>query len=436
MKPDSPSLGSSPLRIAVVVNEFPLVSQTFVVENTKRLVALGHDVTILALGGRAAGKNGYEFCDAARVATAVHYGRPLPSRSLAQLAGLVRLSTTRLVTQPRRTWQLLDIKGMGRTALRSLYAAECLRELEEPRFDVIHAQFGWQGRLALHYRDCGLLSGPLVTHLRGADITKFVRSRGIKVYADLFARGELFLANCKHMRAQAIAIGSPRERTEVFYSGIDLDRFPPCDPPRPDGGPLRLLSVGRLTAKKGFADAIRAIAEFVARGGRVAYTIVGDGPEREALIKLCKALDVDEHVTFAGARSPAEIPGFLGRAQVFVGPSVTADSGDQDAPINVLKEAMAMQRPVIGTRHGGIPELVEHGRSGLLVEERDPEGIRDALHWLVENPDSWATIGREARRKVETDFNSERLGPQLVSHYRRAIQIGSQRQEASVLEAE
>jgi colanic acid/amylovoran biosynthesis glycosyltransferase len=118
-----------------------------------------------------------------------------------------------------------------------------------------------------------------------------------------------------------------------------------------------------------------------------------------------------------GAMNQPEIVHLLDDCDIFLGPSVTAADGDQDAPTNVLKEAMALGLPVVATRHGGIPELIEDGVSGILVPERDSAAIASAIERLVADPARWAEMGRAGRAAVEARYDNDRLNDALIETY-------------------
>jgi colanic acid/amylovoran biosynthesis glycosyltransferase len=97
-----------------------------------------------------------------------------------------------------------------------------------------------------------------------------------------------------------------------------------------------------------------------------------------------------------------------------VAASVTAADGDEEGIPNVLKEAMASGMPVVGTRHAGIPELIEDGVSGLLVPERNQAALADALQRLALQPEQWAAMGRAGRAKIEMEYDIHRLNDRLA----------------------
>ena len=213
----------------------------------------------------------------------------------------------------------------------------------------------------------------------------------------------------------------------VHRSGVDCFKFgfAPRYPP-PDGR-VRIAMVGRLVEKKGAEFAIRAIAKVATSNKSVEFNLIGDGPLRKDLEGLVEELKVGNVVKLLGWKDQGEVIEVLKDSHIFVAPSVTARDGDQDAPNNVLKEAMATGLPVVSTRHGGIPELVEDGHTGLLVPERDVGALADKLGHLIENPKLWPRMGMAARKCVEDRYNLDRLNDELVETYRRLVTESDER---------
>lgn len=291
--------------------------------------------------------------------------------------------------------------------------------LPEPRFDVLHAQFGYAGAMALELRKLGLVQGPLITAFRGYDITAQVRKKGRSYYDDLFREGEWFLPSCRYFIDLMTDLGCPAERIRVIYSGINTDplRDLPIRRERLDGAPVRLLSVGRLVPKKGFSIGIRALAEARKQGVELTYTIVGGGEDESRLKQLARDLGVGGHVHFPGAQPQEQIPGFLGEADIFLHPSETPDSGDQDGAANAPKEAGAAGLPVIVTAHGGLPEVVEDGVSGFVVPERAVEAMADRLATLAKDQETRYRFAEASRRHVLQTFDRGVINKQLMAFY-------------------
>jgi colanic acid/amylovoran biosynthesis glycosyltransferase len=306
-------------------------------------------------------------------------------------------------------------------SLRSFY--EGLPYLSHARADVVHCQFGMLGLVALQLRELGVLDAPIVTSFRGYDASRYIQQHGPNVYADLFRRGEMFLPNCEHFRQRLIDLGCNPARIEIMRSGIDCSRFaaPALNTrPRTQQG-VRLVAIGRLVEKKGFTDAIQAVE--IARRDRADVTlqVIGDGPLRGDLQSQIDHLGLGEYVRLLGELDQDELIAVLHESDVLVAPSVRAADGDEDAPVNKLKEAMAMGLPVVATRHGGIGELIEDGVSGYLAPERDSAALADRIVRLIGEKPRWPAMGRAGRRRVLEQFDSEPLNDRLVELYEQII---------------
>jgi colanic acid/amylovoran biosynthesis glycosyltransferase len=175
------------------------------------------------------------------------------------------------------------------------------------------------------------------------------------------------------------------------------------------------VSVGRLVEKKGIGYVLEAVRRLRDDGVEVEYEILGDGPLRAALEAQARRLAIEERVRFLGWQSQDQVALALDRAQVLVAASVTAANADEEGIPNVLKEAMAVGLPVVSTANGGIPELVEHEATGLVVPERDPGALAARLAELARHPERRVALARAGRARVERDYDIERLNDRLVT---------------------
>ncbi len=407
------------MRILFITSEFPSLSQTFVINQAAGAVARGHDVSIYAMNGRPVADSKIHPDVAAYHLLDKAFHGFMPEAWGARPGSAARILASTRGADRVRALGLLNVAAHGRTALSLRLLHEARPLFGRGPFDIIHCQFGPLALRALALRRSGIIGGRLVTSFRGYDISRFVRQWGEHVYDRLFAEGDWFLANCDFFRDRAIALGCDPARIRTLGSGIDLRCFPYRPRVRRADGRTRLVSVGRLVEKKGFAHAIEAVACLLARGHDVDFRIVGDGPLRDQHQRLIERLGVERRVTLLGAMNQPEIVRVLDDADIFVGPSVTARDGDQDAPTNTLKEAMALGMPVVTTRHGGIPELVEDGVSGFLLPERDVAAIANAGETLIAQPERWAEMGRAGRATVEARYDNDRLNDELIGCTRR-----------------
>lgn len=405
------------MRIAFVVWRFPVLSEPFILNQIAGLLDRGHDVQIFAINGapNATGKL-HDLVARYDMMARAHLVGEVPAGWRA-VPALARRLVGPGLRNPKTLLRLLApvLRGRVKTPAKMLNRAALL--LDAGPFDIVHCQFGSLALPVLEFRKAGLLSGRLVTHFRGIDISSFVRENGEDVYDEVFVRGDFFLANCAFFRDKAVALGCPPDLVACHGSGIDLSSFPfrPIPPIR--NNVVQLISAGRLVEKKGLVHAIRAVAAINRSGKRVHYRIIGDGPERERLVAVIDELGIWESVELLGWRTHSEIARLLADAHIFLAPCQTADNGNQDAPVNTLKEAMAIGMPVVATRHGGIPELVEDGVSGLLVPERDVAALVGALEGLLATPSLWDAMAAAGRDAVERLYAMDRLNDELAAIY-------------------
>jgi glycosyltransferase involved in cell wall biosynthesis len=191
------------------------------------------------------------------------------------------------------------------------------------------------------------------------------------------------------------------------------------DRPRP-AHRLRIISVGRHVHKKGFDLLVAACAHLVRRGVAVEATIVGEhGDQTDAIAAAIRHLGLERHVKLAGPMSQSDLFAALRNASIFCLPCRVADDGDRDGIPNVLVEAMATGLPVVTTNVSGIPELVQDGETGLLVEPDQAVAIADALHRLCRDAALGRRLGAAGRAVVAERFDGDRLIGELATLFRR-----------------
>jgi glycosyltransferase involved in cell wall biosynthesis len=228
---------------------------------------------------------------------------------------------------------------------------------------------------------------------------------------------------------QAYALADAR--IEVVRLGVDLERFRPLQGTPPAGPPV-VVSVAALVPKKGLGYLIDACAELRGRGIAFACEILGEGPLRPDLEAAIAARGLSGLVSLPGRVPHPEVCERVRRAAVFALPCTDerASGAHMDGIPVALMEAMALQKPVVSTPLSGIPELVEHGVSGLLVAQRDSHGLADALASLLTDGARREALGQAARSRVERDFDlrqsTARLAALMAAAYScRSASMGS-----------
>ncbi|WP_017318086.1 colanic acid biosynthesis glycosyltransferase WcaL [Mastigocladopsis repens] len=411
------------MKIAFIVWRFPVLSEAFILNQITGLIDRGHEVHIHPVNGVPAKNPGkaHPVIEEYNLLKRTYYPPTRPENDLLRLLKGLGLVLTNIDKGSLRTLQFLNPWKYGPevATLKSFYRTVPL--LKDGSYDIIHCQFGTLAPIALAFRNAGILKGKLITTFRGIDISKYVQEQGEHFYDQLFEEGEFFLANCEFFRDRAVALGCNPQKIVVHGSGIDCSKF--VFKPRhfPEDGRVRIATTGRLVEKKGIEYAIRAVAKLADTHANIEYNIIGDGVLKEHFQQLITELNVGHVVKLLGWKQQREIIEILDNSHIFVAPSVTAADGNQDAPVNTLKEAMAMGLPVISTLHGGIPELVEDGISGFLVPEQDPDAIAEKLSYLITHPEMWHEMGQAGRARVEEKYDMNRLNDELVAIYQQLV---------------
>jgi len=198
-----------------------------------------------------------------------------------------------------------------------------------------------------------------------------------------------------------------------LYNGIDLERFQLDRSITREPG--LILGVGRLQEKKGFHHLVQACRVLRDSGATFRCEIAGDGPERESLARQIAGGGLQDCVALIGAKPQEELIDMLKRATLFVLPCIISANGDRDALPTVLLEAMAVGLPVISTNLVGIPEIVEHGKTGLLAAPGDPVGLANAIKSMLDQPKRREAFALAGVSKVKELFNLRKNVPSLKS---------------------
>ena len=181
----------------------------------------------------------------------------------------------------------------------------------------------------------------------------------------------------------------------------------------------QVLCLGRMSQEKGFDLALAAFALLVKRFPRACLVFAGDGPARRQLQRQAAALGVDQFVEFLGWVSRDRIPALINTCTVVVMPS------RQEALPLVALEAGLMARPVVGARVGGLPEIVLHQQSGLLVDKEDSAALAQAIAYLFDHPKTAAAMGQAARERVQRKFNWQQHVDSYDQLYRKVVANGA-----------
>jgi colanic acid/amylovoran biosynthesis glycosyltransferase len=292
--------------------------------------------------------------------------------------------------------------------------------LERHGVDLMHIYFGHTGVHLLPFIE--QWDKPCVVSFHGADVA---HKEDIKDYPAklrrLFDAVPLVLARSQSLVDRLIQFGCPPGKLRINRTGVPLNEFPFVDRQPPPDGKWRVVQACRLIPKKGVATSLRAFAIFKKDNPKAEFLIAGKGPLQPELEMLAAGLGIFKDVHFVGFLSQSELLELYASSHLFLHPSETSPNQDQEGVPNSILEAMATGLPVAATRHGGIPEAVEHGRTGLLVSEEDHIALANAIQQITDSPGLFKQMGLRGRSAVTDRFEQEAQIDQLESFYEEAI---------------
>jgi glycosyltransferase involved in cell wall biosynthesis len=322
--------------------------------------------------------------------------------------------------------ETLGIERLRQGDARALVAAA----MERARPDLVHTQLEFANILGSWA--AGRQGIPVVSTIHTIDRPRRLSRDGLRFRLmawSLRRRAERVLCVSDGARRHFEAVaGIGRSRASTLHNGIDLAPFAAADPAAgravreahgiPAAAPLA-TTVAVLRRPKGIQHMLEALPRVLDRVPDAHYLVVGDGPHRAALADQAAALGLVGRVHFVGATD--RVPDHLAAADLFVLPSLT------EALPTVVIEAMAAGLPVVATAVGGVPEMVDHPGSALLVPPADPVRLAEAVSRVLSSPLQASAMGRSGRRIAAARFDIRRQAGRLLEEYHLAVRRGALR---------
>ena len=403
------------MRIAYLTTRYPSVSHTFIRRELHAIERCGHDVLRLAI--RPPETPPIDAIDSEEMSRTIHF----------TTQPLLRIATAVAITLICRPWSAIRAAGralrMGwhseRGVLRNLAylieAAFFLRVLERHGVQHVHVHFGTNPATVAYL--IRTLKGP------GYSFTvhgpaEFDSPRSLQLGRKQ-ADAKFVIAITNYCAAQLRRWSEPHQWNKIHVVRCGLDDVFLGSPPPIDPQSRTLLCIGRLCEQKGQALLVRAFASLVEDHPDARLVLAGDGPMRPDIEKLIARHKLAGRVTITGWINGQQVRELLGRARAFVLPSFA-----EGLPI-VLMEAMALGRPVITTYVAGIPELVQHNRTGWLIPAGDAVALTRAIRRVLECPHSLLQeMGMRGHRRVQRLHDVARQASRLDSLFNRYMRNG------------
>jgi colanic acid/amylovoran biosynthesis glycosyltransferase len=295
------------------------------------------------------------------------------------------------------------------------------RSISNHKSQLLHAHFGTNGAYAAKFADKMHL--PLVVTFHGHDVAGLAHEnkwtfRYFRYHVSakrLLKITRLFLPASKDLADDLIQkYHVPADKIRVHRLGIDLDKFRYVQRPV---RPPSILMVGRFVEKKGFEYGLLVFARLFKENINLRLSIVGAGKLFGEYQKIIREHGLENAVSFPGILSSEDLETVMEEHDILLAPSVTAKNGDKESGLLVLKEAAATGMAAIGTIHGGIPEIIQHEKTGFLVREKSVEELYRYLKIMVNDFSLRKEFGEKGRKLVEAHFNTRTQNVLLESHF-------------------
>lgn len=310
-----------------------------------------------------------------------------------------------------RVWHRLC---QSRVPISRHEANQLSRIIEHEKAALVHIYFGTEAARLLSWMPRAGV--PIVVSFHGADVSDSISDGELRAVC---LRASLLLHRSESLRKALLARGAPEKKLRANPTGVPV----PAEATEIQIAaekPLRILQACRFIDKKGIDVTLESAKILVDQGFDVRITLAGDGPKRAVLESTADRLGISSRVRWTGFLNSEQLAGEYRRHDVFLHPSRETDSGDREGIPNSLLEAMAHGCVALGTRHSGIPEAIEDGVNGLLVDRADARLVAAAVSKMVANPEWAKSLGAAARQTILKKFSTEACIRQLENSYAEA----------------
>ena len=402
------------MKILYLLNVFPKLSETFILNEITGLIDLGHDIKIIALHNLKEEK----VHDKVKEYNLINKTKYLEFYSdweektnkysklkVFELGSWALFNSSRLSKEER--FKLLDLlyesEPNNEVAFRKfLDCLDIIKIIKEKKIKHIHCHFADEN-VAIAYIINKVIGIPYTFTTHAYDI--FISpDKDIKKWADNAKKVITISEYNKKYMYEKLRI--PLEKIEIVTYSKYLNKLKPIKEYRND--PFRLISISRLIEKKGYPYLIKACKILKDKGISFSCDIQGEGKQKEELKELIKKNNLENDIKLGGVFTHEEVLEFMETGSVFVLPCIQAKNGDMDGIPNVLMESMAKEIPTISTKLVGIPELIENNVNGILVPQKNPETLAEAIIKIKNDNEFADRIRKKGRERVMEKFNVEK----------------------------
>jgi len=399
-------------KIAFFVQSFPVISETFIMNQIVELIRAGHQVDIFA-SHRPKVMKIHDAVHAHQILEKVTYLDSLPLSRVRKLT----IFFSRLIRHlNRRNLALFFYYINYLITFKKRYISfyTVIYFLDKPSYDIVHSHYGFSGKLVTDLRSIGLMRhAKLVTTFHGYD---FRVEKGY--YEKLFQSGDVFTVNTKYSLQKLHEIGCPEHKIKILPVGFDSNLFTQAiTHPSVDKRIFTLIFIGRLYAIKApdvFIDICRELKETAPFEFRA--FVIGEGDMFKVLEEQVQKNGLNQQVNMLGSLKQSEIHQYLQLSDVFVLTGREID-GYAETQGLVVQEAQAMGVPVVVSNIGGIAEGILPEETGFAIQELNAASFAAKIIWLHNHPEERKKMGDKAREFSRQHYTSETLNQRLIDIY-------------------
>ncbi|MCF6182626.1 glycosyltransferase [Lutibacter sp.] len=408
------------MKIAFVLNSFPVVSETFIVNQICSLIDCGHEITILAFN-----KNENEIIHNSileyNLLDKVNYWIPEPKNKIRRLLYIIKFIFKRKEDYNySKVIKVFNFFKYGKKALSLNYFFKNQWFLKNNKFDIIHCHFAQLGIFISQLkRDGFLMDEKLVTSFHGCDIDPSKVEDYKKNYQILFENIDLFTYNSTYSINIIRKITEVTKKFKFLPVGLDTQKFNKKKILKSASTKTEILFCGRLVPFKAPNLAIEIVKVLIDKKYNVHLTIIGEGELKQQIIDQINKYNIKNSVTMMGAVSQEDIISIMDDTDLFLMPGIEDEStGRAENQGLVIQEAQAMQLPVIVSDAGGMKYGLIENKTGFVVKQKDILGFVDKIEELIKNSKLKDSMGLEGRNFIVKNYDSKILCNKLVNYYK------------------
>ncbi|WP_173082200.1 glycosyltransferase [Fundidesulfovibrio magnetotacticus] len=402
----------------MILKGYPRISETFISNEIALLESMGLPIRILSMRHP---RENFTHESVKRIKAPVDY---LPETIQGNVWRLLSANLACLAASPRR--YLRGLAEMLRRLARTRRAATAKHLLQAGYLAARVLPGSGVTHLHAHFAHSPTSVAAFASILTGLPFSFTAHAKDIYTQdparlAEKLAAARFVVTCTGYNKKHLDALNPADTPVHRVYHGIDLDLFHPGEPRLEARQPYEILTVARLTPKKGLLTVFAALARLADAGLDFRHVLIGTGEEKDRLKALARELGIDARIQWLGVQPHEVVLTRLARADLFLLGCEVSENGDRDGIPNVLAEAMAMGVPVASTAVSAIPELIVSGESGLLVPPRDPDALAQAARTLLTDQELRRRVIPAARERVRAVFDNKALVAELARLFERHV---------------